>query len=312
MADPSSKSAELQRTYTLSVPLHDLEGDAPTAAGFITMELVRADGRADTPLFGPQGLVLGEGATDTIAPAPRDDSMISEGTWTFKLLPNDYYFVSTAYILTVGQRAYHFAMPARDTTLIELLDAEGPSSGGGGNTPRATVLPSVESVADASELLAAQGATGEPIFAKVTAAFGSWHVGDLLVWTGTTWALLSRTSSLSPLNLGKLYAWFQPSTTVAVSPGSAQEADILSTRPAVELSHVGTTDAQSLYVAYPEAIDGRVNAILIDGTPWDGDPLGKGPTQAISGVLARLWSAGSVDVTGGVSLDVELVLGPDT
>ena len=49
---------------------------------------------------------------------------ISEGTWTFRLMPTLYYRERTHYVLTVGWREYVFRMPAHDASMIELLDEE--------------------------------------------------------------------------------------------------------------------------------------------------------------------------------------------
>ena len=306
MADPSTKSMALQTVYELTVPVHDLMGDAPTVEGNITVTLARADGRTDRPIFGPQGALFGAAATDTIVPAQRDASEISEGEWTFRLLPNDYYFVPTIYLLVIGTRAYSFTMPAEDSNLITLLDAESPAAGGGpGTDPPAPVLPNVVSVANASELMAAEGASGDPIFVLVTADFSTYHNGDLLVWTGT-WSRLTRTTSLTPRSLGKLLAWYQ--TAGAVDSSGATESEIYERNPSLTLTHAGAVGPQSLYIGYPESLDDRIGGILVDGTPWSGTPLVKGAVETITGVDYRLWSVGGVDVSGGAVSQVELVL----
>ncbi len=127
MADP--RPAELQKTYQLVVPVHDLMGDAPQAESNIVVRLVRTDRDAGAPLYGPQGLVVGGQGVDTITPTARDSSEISEGLYVFRLIPNAYYFVPTVYELTAGARTYQFTMPARDATLIELLDEEAVADG---------------------------------------------------------------------------------------------------------------------------------------------------------------------------------------
>ncbi len=311
MADPSSKAAELQKTYVLTVPVHDLMGDAPTASSNIVVTLVRADGDITAPLFGPQGLIVGGEGIDTITPTARDSSEISEGLYVFRLLPNAYYFVPTVYELTAGARTYQFTMPSKDSTLIELLNEE--ASGGetdGGTTP-ATVHPDVESVKDAAELLAAEGASGEPIFARVSADFATWHTGDVLVWTGE-WSLLVRTSSLSGRTLGTMRAWFQP--LAAVDASGAPTATLREgERGGVTLTHAASTTKQYLTVAFPDSLDSRLQAILIDGARWDGAgrPLLRGATETLDGVAHRLYRTmdATVDVSKGADLWVEVVLG---
>lgn len=132
MPDPSSKAASLQQTYTLTVKLHDLMGDAPVDAATMAMQLVRTDEHRSEPLFGPQGLLLGGSTVTPILAVSRDATMISPGVYTYRLIPNDYYFVTTRYQLVVGGRRYPFTMPAEDTDLITILDGE---------TPVAPVIP---------------------------------------------------------------------------------------------------------------------------------------------------------------------------
>lgn len=129
MPDPDSRDPTLQRTYHLTVKLHDLMGDAPTVASLMTCTLVRSDGNAASPLFGPQGLLVGGAAPRAIPAVTRDPTMISPGVYAFRLIPNAYYFVSTHYQLSVGGRVYEFVMPAEDSDLITILDGEISSPG---------------------------------------------------------------------------------------------------------------------------------------------------------------------------------------
>ena len=308
MADPSSKSAALQRVYALTVPVHDLMGDGPTETGRITVTLARADGRADLPLFGPQGLIDGDAATQTVTAVQRDPSSLSESTYTFNLLPNEYYFVPTVYLLQAGDRAYRFTMPAEASNLVELLDGEPAAGGGDGSGEAAAVLPTVASVEDAAELAAAEGGTGRPIFALVSADFGTYLAGDVLVWTGA-WSLLVRSSALTPRTLGKMMAWMQAAG--AVDATSASDADIQGLRPGMHFTATATAVAQVLYVGFPDALRSRLRAILIDGRRWSTDPLTEvSSVEVIDGQRTRLWSVGGVDVSGGAQMWVELELAP--
>ena len=136
MADPNSKAADLQRTYLLMVPVHDLMGDSPTVQSPVTMRLLRTDDHSTAPLFGPQGLIAGSLSQFNLPAVPRDPSMISAGEHQFRLIPNEYYFVPTKYVVTVGGRSYTFVMPTADSNLIELLDGE---VSGGGVVPQPVV-----------------------------------------------------------------------------------------------------------------------------------------------------------------------------
>ena len=130
MADPSSKGAELQRTYNLTIKVHDFTGAATATGVPVQLRLVRADGGSTAPLFGPQGLVAGTTGVMDRAEEPAAPPMIEEGTATFRLLPNAYYFVPTLYAASVGGRNYRFTMPAADSDLIELLNGEVVPAGG--------------------------------------------------------------------------------------------------------------------------------------------------------------------------------------
>lgn len=130
MADPTSKGAELQRTYVLTVKVHDLMGAATVEDVPVQIRLMRSDGGATAPLFGPQGLVAGTSAMMDRAEETAAPPMIEEGVATFRLLPNAYYFVPTLYVITVGGRGYRFTMPAGDSDLIELLNGEVIPAGG--------------------------------------------------------------------------------------------------------------------------------------------------------------------------------------
>ena len=131
MPDPNDKAPYLQRTYLLTVPVHDLMGDAPATPSPVSIRLFREDDHSTAPLFGPRGLVTVSLSQFEFPSLPRDPSMISAGTHQFRLIPNEYYFVPTKYVATVGGRSYTFSMPAADANLIRLLDAD-PATGGGG------------------------------------------------------------------------------------------------------------------------------------------------------------------------------------
>ena len=155
MPDPSSKAANLQRTYLLTVSLHDLHGDSPPIDAPVSLRLIRADGASGSPLFGPQGLLSGNTDTFVIPAVERDPSMISAGMHQFRILPNEYYFVPTAYALAVGGRSYRFVMPAADSNVIELLDGETSSGGvpdtGGSGTDATARRLAQEAAAAAAE-----------------------------------------------------------------------------------------------------------------------------------------------------------------
>ena len=315
MADPSTIGNEFKRTYELTVPILDIMGDAPVAAGTpVSVMLARTDGAADQPLFGPDGLLVGAMTQVTAeATARPPGTSLSPTTLTFALIPNGYWFVPTVYVLVAGGRTYQFTMPAEDTSLVSVLDGE--ATGGGPNNTQGTTpvaeLPVVTSVDDATELANAQSVENrDPIFALVTADFGTYETGDVLVWQGVTdgWARLIRTHSLTPRNRGKLLTWWQAGGAAAI-PNNAVEADILDDRPVVVVSHAGAAAAQTLYAAYPNALDASVESILIDGRPWTPAVLVKGATQVSSSVGYRLYAATGVDVTGGVGpMSLELVL----
>ena len=136
MPDPASKPAALQRTYMLTVKVHDLHGDSPVVDSPVSLRLRRADSQSSSPLFGPQGLLAGDVDQFTIAPVERDETMISEGVHQFRVIPNEYYFVPTIYSLVVGGRTYTFTMPAHDADVITLLDGD---AAGGGTDPESAL-----------------------------------------------------------------------------------------------------------------------------------------------------------------------------
>jgi len=120
MADDASA-----RTYALTVPLHGPLGGPPPDSD-VTVRVARTDGRTDAPLYGPRGLLLGAAALAPIRPDAVVRTPIDTTEITFRLLPTAYYETATHYLLTAGNRAYRFAMPARDASMIELLDDETP------------------------------------------------------------------------------------------------------------------------------------------------------------------------------------------
>ena len=321
MADPDTIAAEFRRTYALDVPVLDIGGDPPTTSGMTaTVRLVRTDGRADAPLFGPNGLIVGAQTTKMYGGTPPfNDETLRPETAQFSLVPNGYWFVPTRYILTVAGRIYQFTMPAADSSIITLIGAE--DDGGGNTTPGtpgttpgvvALELPDVASVADAAALANAQAVPGRsPIFARVTADFATWETGDLLVWQGATdgWALLVRTHTPTVRNRGLMFAWFGAAGIPAA--GARSQSTIRDDRPAVTLSQASAA-AMHLNVAYPDAIDAQVEAILVDGAPWTPTPLAKGATAVDSSVAYRLYrSSGTASLAGGVGpMTVELVVRP--
>lgn len=131
MADPNSKGRELQQTYALTVKVHDLMGEAPQDLEVpVQIRLSRADNGSTAPLFGPQGLIAGTLSSKDRPYTMKSPPMIEEGTVTFQLIPNAYYFVPTYYTASVGGRNYRFVMPAADSDLITLLDGEVIPAGG--------------------------------------------------------------------------------------------------------------------------------------------------------------------------------------
>lgn len=293
MADPSTIDAAFQRTYELRVDALDLMGDPPhsdDAPVQAVVELVRVDGQQGNPLFGPAGLIFDTVLSETFSPAASlaSDSAIRAGRLTFELIPNGYWFVPTRYVLTLAGRVYEFVMPAQDTTLVALLEAEAapsaPGDGGddggddGGSTTPARALPAVTSVADATALSNAQSDTEHgPLLARVTADFGMWETGDLIIWTGETdgWVLLVRTHTNTVRSRGTLRAWWQVVAdplviSVAVD---AVEADIHSDRTVVHLTRAapGNSDPDRavVVVALPAALDDDLT-LIGNGMSWAG------------------------------------------
>lgn len=314
MADPTSIDNRFKRTYTLTVPILDLMGDSPVTAGIpVMIALARADGAADQPLFGPDGLLVGamtqEVSEATARPA---GTALAPANFEFSLIPNGYWFVPTVYLLTVGGRTYRFTMPAEDTSIITLLGTETtatPSSGDSGVV--AIELPTVESVADAAGLANAQSIAGrEPIFAKVMADFNGYRTGDVLIWQGATdgWALLVRTHELTPRSRGLLIAWWGAGALPAEA--SRSQASIQSSRPLLAVSHDGTGAAVKLNVALPDALVASLDGILVDGHLWTPEPLVQGATAIVGSIAYRLYSSReAVDISGGIGpLALELAL----
>ena len=132
----------------------------------------------------------------------------------------------------------------------------------------------------------------------------------MLVWQGATdgWALLVRTHTPAARDRGLLIAWWGAGAIPAAD--SRTQASIRDSRPAVQVSHDGTGGNVKLNVAYPNALDAQVEAILVDGAAWTPEPLLKGVSAQLSGVAYRLYSSRAVvDVSGGVGpLSIELVL----
>lgn len=314
MADPTTIADAFKRTYTLTVPVLDLMGDAPTQAGRpVSVTLARADRGADSPLYGPDGLLVGS-MTQEVSEATRrpTGSALTPATYTFDLIPNGYWFVPTVYLLSVDGRVYQFTMPAEDSSLITLLDAEStdtPTAGDG--VVVATELPIVVSVDDATGLANAQNTTGrEPIFALVGADFGTYETGDLLVWQGSTdgWARLVRTHTLTPRSQGLLIAWWGAGAIPTMAARS--QASIVTARPVLAISHDGTGGAVKLNVAFPDALTAKLDGIFVDGVLWTPEPLLQGSTASLASVAYRLYSSrAAVDVSGGVGpIAVELAL----
>ena len=126
MADPESRDASLRRTYELSIPVLDIQGDAPATAPLpVSVRVERVDSGATAQLFGPDGVLSGDLASVHLDVEPRPSgSALSPATAVIQLIPSDYWFVSTRYVLTVQGRIYTFRMPAQDVSLIELLSSE--------------------------------------------------------------------------------------------------------------------------------------------------------------------------------------------
>ena len=125
----------IDRTYRLTVPVHDLRGDAPTESGTsASISLMRLDGHSNAPLYGPEGLVVGRMSTDEFIPMDRPaDTDLHPESVVFELLPTAYFRVQTQYVLSVAGRTYTFQMPERDESILELFDQTpiDPSMGGG-------------------------------------------------------------------------------------------------------------------------------------------------------------------------------------
>lgn len=306
MADPATRTPAQKRTYTLTVPALDLMGDPPTGADVtVHVRLARGDGNDSAPLFGPDGAVVGTESVETFTAAqrPAGTGLVATSV-TFELIPTGYFFVSTAYILTLGGRSYQFAMPAADANIVALLDDEGGSSGNvtpGTPGVAARAIPIVTSVADATELADAESGDGTPLFALVTADFGDWEIGDLIVWTGSAsgWQLLVRTHTPTTRSRGPLLAWFQAAGAAAV-PDPVATVQITDNDPALSLSHAGTATAQTLYVAHPDALTARYGTILIDGFDWGDLFTPEAGGLMVNTVRMRVYGRGGVDVTGGV------------
>ena len=122
--DPPVELPAEQMIWTLAVPIHNIHGDAPAVAGALFIRLRRLDGNEHLPLYGARGALLGLDATQPILPTAADPSTISEGVKDFLLLATAYYTVDTVYELTADGRTYRFSMPARNASLIELMDEE--------------------------------------------------------------------------------------------------------------------------------------------------------------------------------------------
>lgn len=328
MADPRNIPAAAQRAYTLDVPIHDLVGDVPpveAGSGSVTVTLVRLDGDAGAPVFGPRGLIDGELVGQPVRSQPRQgDADIQAETIQFRLLPNAYFFVPTRYVLALAGRVYLFTMPAADSGIVALLDAEdaAPDDGGddgGGVTARR--LPEVETAADLAALEAAENArASDVLFALVTADFGHWRHGDVLVWTGA-WTLLVRTESTARRTRGRVLAWFAFHRIDPAIPGAGPdvaEAPVRGDLTTLRLVASPSTDRMRLHVAYSEALDADGPAILSGGQNWSGagGPLAKETnTQVRSGQgTFKIWvSVADVDLSQGAALDLELALqGPRT
>ena len=119
----------------------------------------------------------------------------------------------------------------------------------------------ITETADQDELDAV-GTVGEVAYAKVTAAFGSWQVNDILIYTDT-WELLIRLGAGSN-SLQPSYFWvFQDSSSAPTAEAGTYDSDTNTYTPAGDWSlEAHGTPAEILW--------GMPVAIASDGTPTVG------------------------------------------